>query len=137
MPSRIADRLSDARRRHFTDRTDERSLFRAAVQATDLPFLVLYVFGPGGVGKSTLVREFVAIALEAGVAAYYLDARNTEPNPDAFLNAIRLTLSLNPDEVPAATLANRRSRHVVVLDTYELLTPLDNWLREIFLPQLP
>jgi hypothetical protein len=137
MPSRIADRLYDARRRNFMDRADERSVFRAAVRAPDLPFLVLYIFGPGGVGKSTLVREFAAIAGEEGAAAHYLDARNIEPNPDAFLNALRLVLSLDPDQPPATTLANRPGRHVILLDTYELLTPLDNWLRETFLPQLP
>ena len=137
MSSRVADRLSDARRRNFVGRADERSLFRSAVRVPDLPFLVLYVFGPGGVGKSVLVREFGAIAGEEGLAAHYLDARNAEPTPDAFLTTLRLALSLRPDEAPATILANRPGRHVIVLDTYELLSPLDNWLRESFLPQLP
>ncbi len=26
---------------------------------------------------------------------------------------------------------------MILIDTYEALTPLDNWLRTIFLPQLP
>ena len=26
---------------------------------------------------------------------------------------------------------------MILIDTYELLAPLDNWLREVFLPQLP
>lgn len=137
MPSRIADRLSDARRRNFVGRSEERRQFHAAVRVPDLPYLVLYVFGPGGVGKSALVREFAAIAGEEGMTTYYLDARNAEPTPDAFLNALRYALALAPEETTATALANRPGRHILVLDTYELLFPLDNWLRDVFLPQLP
>lgn len=137
MSSRIADRLSNARRRHFMDRSEERGLFRTALRAADLPFLVLFIYGPGGVGKTALLREFTAIAAEEGATVYYQDARNSEPSPDAFVHTLRLTLGLGPDEVPATALANRPGRHVLMLDTYELLTPLDGWLREIFLPQLP
>ncbi len=137
MLSRIADRLFDARRRHFMDRSEERELFRMALCAADLPFLVLHIHGPGGVGKSALLREFTAIAAEQGAAAYYLDARNSEPSPDAFVNVLRLTLGLGREEAPATALANRPGRHVIMVDTYELFTPLDSWLREIFLPLLP
>ena len=98
---------------------------------------LMHIHGPGGVGKSALLREFTAIAAEQGAAAYYLDARNSEPSPDAFVNVLRLTLGLGDQEAPATALANRPGRHVIMLDTYELFTPLDNWLREIFLPLLP
>jgi hypothetical protein len=137
LSSRLADRLSDARRRYFVGRENERGLFQGVMQAGDLPFSVLYVFGPGGVGKSALAHEFLATAKEAGVAAHYLDARNSEPTPDAFLHALRLALNLEPNEGPATALANRPGRHVILIDTYELLAPLDNWLRDTFLPQLP
>jgi len=33
-------------------------------------------------------------------------------------------------------LAAQPGRHVVLLDTYETLATLDEWLREVFLPQL-
>ena len=69
MPSRIADRLFDARRRHFMDRSEEPRTVPNALSAADLPFLVLYIYGPGGVGKSALLREFTAIAAEEGAAA--------------------------------------------------------------------
>ena len=47
---RVSDRLSAARRRHFVGRAVERDLFRDALAADELPFLALYVYGPGGVG---------------------------------------------------------------------------------------
>lgn len=137
MTSRLADRLSAARRRHFVGRAAERALFQSALTAAELPFLVLHVCGPGGVGKTALMREFADLSETAGSLACYLDARNFEPAPDAFLNALRLALGIGPDASPAAALAERPGHHVILVDTYELLTPLDNWLREIFLMQLP
>jgi len=137
MSSRLADRLTAARRRFFVGRAAERGLFQVAMRAGDLPFLVLYVFGPGGVGKSALLREFAAIAERESAAAHYLDARDIEPAPDAFLNALRFALILGLDQAPATALADTPDRHIILIDTYELLAPLDGWLREVFLPQLP
>ncbi|MBK8048221.1 MAG: ATP-binding protein [Anaerolineales bacterium] len=116
MSSRLADRLSAARRRHFVGRAAERDLFRTALHAPDLPFLLLYVSGPGGVGKSALVREFEAIARETGVPAYYLDGRNAEPTPDGFLALLHFILGIGPDENPAAALASRPGRHLLLID---------------------
>ena len=136
MSQRVADRLAAARRRQFVGRTAERTLFQAALSAPELPFLVLYVYGPGGVGKTSLLREFVDISAQMNVTAICLDARNFEPSPDAFISALRRALGLHPDEPPEQALAGAE-RRVVLLDTYESLAPLDDWLRESFLPQLP
>lgn len=137
MSFRLADRLLAARRRYFVGRIAERELFRTALAAADLPFLVLYVLGSGGMGKSSLLREFSSIATETQVPACYLDARNFEPAPEAFLNALRATLPIMPNETSAPFPTVGGGRQVILVDTYELLAPLDNWLREVFLPQLP
>jgi hypothetical protein len=136
MSHRVADRLIAARRRQFVGRTGERALFQSALAASELPFLVLYVYGPGGVGKTSLLREFIDICAQMNVPSIYLDARNFEPSADAFLNTLRRTLGLHPDEAPEQALAGARHQ-VVLIDTYESLAPLDDWLRESFLPQLP
>jgi hypothetical protein len=135
--TRVAERLSAARRHHFVGRVAERALFRSALTAAELPCLVLYVHGPGGVGKTALLREFATLAQEAGAAVCYLDARNLEPAPEPFLHALRLALDLAAEETPAGAWATRSGRHVLLLDTCELLAPLDGWLREVFLPELP
>jgi hypothetical protein len=63
--------------------------------------------------------------------------RNIEPVPVAFTSALALALELAEDDAPVPHIVNEPSRHVILVDTYELLAPLDNWLRESFLPQLP
>jgi hypothetical protein len=135
--SRLADRLSAARRRRFIGRAAEQALFQSAVSAAELPFYVLHVHGPGGVGKTSLLNQFGQLARQAGAAVCSLDGRNFEPTPEGFQASLALALGSNPSQPPAEALALQRGRSVLLVDTYELLTPLDNWLRDVFLPQLP
>src|SRR3712207_2183285 len=137
MSSELANRLNAERHRRFVGRTAELDIFRSALAADELPFNVLYVFGPGGVGKTTLLREFVNACNEAGIPASYVDARNLEPSPDAFVGALSSTLGLASRERPFEALAGRPERRVVLIDTYETLAPLGTWISETFLPQLP
>ena len=39
-------------------------MFADALAASELPFCVLQVFGPGGVGKTTLLNEFARITAD-------------------------------------------------------------------------
>ncbi len=135
MTQRLADRLSAARRRRFVGRADELSLWRNALQAEAPSFQLLYVFGPGGVGKSTLLGELARVCAEVGVAAHSLDARALEPAPEPFLQALAASLGLPPGAPVAEALAD--GRHALLIDTCEQLAPLEPWLRETFLPQLP
>jgi energy-coupling factor transporter ATP-binding protein EcfA2 len=137
MPARVGERLRAARHRWFVGREAERELFRSALTAPDLPFCLLVVHGPGGVGKSSLLGEFAGIAAEAGAGAYLLDGRNVDPAPDAFIHALRSALALTADEDPLDVLAARPGRHALLIDTFEVLAPLDGWLRDRFLPHLP
>ncbi|HET9983597.1 MAG TPA: hypothetical protein VFQ38_08415 [Longimicrobiales bacterium] len=140
MSQRLADRLSAARRGRFVGRAGERTLFEGALAAPELPFAVLHVFGAGGVGKTTLLREYEQIAAERGVPTCYVDGRDIDPTPEAFLEALRGCLGL-PAPLSLAraadALAARGGLLVLLLDTYETLAPLDAWLRERFLPELP
>ena len=129
--TRLAARLAAARRRSFVGRSDELALFADALAEDEPPFAVLHVYGPGGVGKTSLLSEFARLCEQAGVPALTLDGRNIQPTPDGVFNALReLTGAENPlDVLP--------ERHVLLVDTYELLTPLESWLRDQFLPQIP
>jgi len=137
MSSRLIDRLNSVRRQRFTGRPAELALFARALVADAPPFFVLYIHGPGGVGKTSLLGRFAQLAQEAGVIAAALDARNMEPTTTAFLGSLSLALGIDPNQSPIDVLAQRGERTVILIDTYELLSPLDDWLREIFLPQLP
>ncbi len=135
MPVRLEDRLRAARARLFVGRDDECALFRDALTAGEPSFFVLYTYGPGGVGKTSLLRAFQRISADHGAAATYLDARDVEPSPEAFLEALRRALDLPEDASVREALEGRR--HVLLLDTCEVIAPLDGWLREQFLPGLP
>lgn len=136
MTARLANRLTQARRQRFVGRSAELELFRAALSHAAPDFAVLHLYGPGGMGKTTLLREFAHIAEEAERPCVPLDGRHLDASPPGFLTALQLALHLPPETDPLDALANLPNL-ILLLDTYELLSPLDGWLREDFLPQLP
>ena len=103
-------------------RSAELELFRSALGAAEPPFTVLFVHGPGGVGKSALLDAFADAAEEAGRHLVRLDARELEPVPTAFWARFGST---------------DRPRLVALIDTFEAMSPLEPWLRTEFLPTLP
>jgi hypothetical protein len=133
----VAKRLSNERQRRFVGRTQELLLFESAIAFRELPFIVLHVFGPGGVGKTTLMGQYLSLCQQHQIPATYIDARNLEPSPESFLSVLRNLLDLLPTESPCQALTARSQRHVLLVDTYETIAPLDEWLREEFIPQLP
>jgi hypothetical protein len=137
MSTRLSDRLTAARRRRFVGRSEELARFQSALAAAELPFQLLYVHGPGGVGKTTLLSEYGRLAEAAGLAVIRLDGRSLEPAPQAFTAALQAALELPPGTSVPDSLAARPGRSQIVIDGYEHLAPLDDWLRNTFLPQLP
>ncbi len=137
MTQRLADRLRTARQRQFVGRSAELALLQSALAEAQWPFQLLYVHGPGGVGKTALLQEYARLSREAGLTAHYLDARHIEATPEAFVGALRLALQLEPAAEPLAALAERGQRCVLIWDTCETLTLLEAWLRDFWLPQLP
>ena len=137
MSPSLADRLEQARHARFVGRNGELSLLESALTAETLPFFVLHIFGPGGVGKTTLLQEFALISEQHGARPVYLDARHIDLSPDAFIKSLKASLGhYNGASVPDLLDASPQ-RTVILIDTYEALTPLDNWFRTTFLPQLP
>ncbi|CAN5605572.1 ATP-binding protein [soil metagenome] len=136
MATSLMERLEAARRQRFVGRATERTLFQSTLATAELPFSVLYLFGAGGVGKTTLLREFAYLANQAQLRTVHLDARNIEAAPEHFLEAMRRGLGLATGMAPLPFLAALTERIVLLIDTIELLTPIDGWLRDDFLPHL-
>lgn len=134
--TRLADRLALARRGRFVGRAAELELFHAALKADEPPYAVLYIHGPGGIGKTTLLHEYARIAATCGRPVIPLDGREIDPTPAGFLFALSQSLGFKPVDF-AAIIANWPPTGTLLIDRYELLTALDSWLRETFLPELP
>ena len=133
---RIADRLASARRSRFVGREAEIGLFHAALLADDPPFVALHINGAGGVGKTTLLQEFARVADETGRAVVRIDGRNIEPSPAGFLVALSQAVGARAVDL-RSVIEQWPAGGVLLVDTYELLASLDDWLRQTLLPQLP
>lgn len=133
---RMGDRLAALQRNRFVGRSAELELFRAALNRDAPDFAVLHIYGPGGMGKTTLLREFARLAAEAGHTPVTLDDRHLDASPAGFMAALQMALNLPPDRSALDTVVSM-PQLVVFIDTYELIAPLDAWLRDAFLPQLP
>jgi hypothetical protein len=96
-------------------------------------------------------KNFAFASLEARspgrkVAAASVDCRDFAPTAQEFCEALResldeaLQVSIASPATPATlfeAIKNQKSRVLLQIDSFELLSPLDHWLRERFLPQLP
>ncbi len=136
MSTRLADRLHAARQQQFVGREAELAAFDILITAPALPYSVLYVYGPGGVGKTTLLQAFRARCQGAHIPTAEIDGRNVEASPASFLQALGIAMGLTQPAAPIAVLAQESRRYVILIDTYESLAPLDRWLRDTFLPEI-
>jgi hypothetical protein len=134
-PPTLGARLRRARRRRFVGRAGELELFRAAVEGPGAPWSVLFVYGPGGVGKTALLAAFAEAGEAAGVPAWRVDLRGVEVSPPGFLAAVADAIGVADGEAALATLRSS-GRRVLLIDTYESAAGLDRWVREGFLPEL-
>lgn len=131
MPESLAERLRAAHQQRFVGRADELARFEHALGADDLPFAVLYVHGPGGIGKTALLQEMQYRCADRDVAVHHLDARHVEPTSDAVRDALQQA------GLPLSDGTASAERSVLFVDTFEALAPLHPWVRETLIPHLP
>ena len=145
----LGQRLQRERARRFVGRAAELELFAARLEVaaadgttweqldTDVPtsvfdpsdlFSVLWVHGPGGIGKSTLLAAYANAARNAGFTVAQVDGGRIRPTPAGIRAAVRNSLGRAP---------GLRSDSVVIIDAAERLDAAEEWLREEFLPGLP
>ncbi|MCW5713435.1 MAG: ATP-binding protein [Bauldia sp.] len=129
---RIADLLSEVEDTSFVGREEECAAFLQSVKDTSSPLVWLSVEGPGGIGKSALLRRFATIATSAGVPVALLDASTLEPAPAILQARVAESLGENPLER-----LDSSGRFVLMFDGFETLSPLTNWFFGSYMPELP
>ncbi|WP_345384130.1 LuxR C-terminal-related transcriptional regulator [Pseudonocardia yuanmonensis] len=129
----VADRLAAARATELVGRAAEQRVLRSWLDPAGPA--VGFVHGPGGIGKTTLVRGTLT---RLGRPWVELDARTVEPTPPGALAALARALDRHvgsPAEASRALAAH--GTEVLVVDSYERWNLLDGWLRAELVAALP
>lgn len=130
----LASRLQQARDASFVGRTKEQALWSQALSADSTDFAIIWLVGPGGVGKTALLRRFGMLASAQGVRPTHVDARHVIC-PDSFEAAVASALGADDDD--PWPMLNDGARRALLIDTAEELGALERFLCERFLPALP
>ncbi|BAL93158.1 hypothetical protein AMIS_79380 [Actinoplanes missouriensis 431] len=118
----LRERLARARAEAFVGRRDELAAFDAALRQDPAAAPVLYVHGPGGIGKSTLVRRLADAARQAGRLIIEIDGRFVSGSTAEFEESAQAVL-----DQPGT---------VLIVDSFEHCQWLETWLWQLFLPRI-
>jgi hypothetical protein len=110
----------------FVGRSTEVATFRSALAGHD-SLRVLFIHGPGGIGKTTLLHQFGIRARNAGRTVVALDGRDVDCSPQGFLDAFD----------GAGNPARATDPFVLLVDGHHRLFALDPWVRQTFIPLRP
>ena len=132
MTDLLATVIDEARRQAFVGRAAEFATFDELLGG-DGPRRVLFIHGPGGIGKSTLLDQFRLRAREGGRSTVTIDGFYVDCSAEGVQAAFDRAVARDG---PGQGLAGR-PRAVLLLDSYERLALIDNWIRNEFLPALP
>jgi hypothetical protein len=116
--------------RLFVDREREMATFREWLARGTADPAILDVSGPGGMGKSTLLRAFRRVAETEGWRVVHADGSAFKPTPGQLSRAI--TGARGRD---SADYLNEAPT-VLMLDAFEELEPLTHYFQDEFLPKL-
>ncbi len=118
----LAARMAGRDQDRFVGRAAQLEFLEGCLDG-EVPSSVILVHGPGGIGKSTLLREIGRRAEGRGYETFSVEGRELPPMPDAL----------------EAVLSGARTsdRPLVLIDTYERMSALDGYLRRGLLPSLP
>jgi hypothetical protein len=119
---RLGERISERESQRFVGRETELAVL-ARLFEDEAPYSVVHVHGPGGIGKSALLRQAAAIGTQRGWTAFWVEGRDLPPTPEALERALAPALAAE--------------RPLVLLDTFERMSATSLHLRDVLLPSLP
>ncbi|KJY35208.1 ATP-binding protein [Streptomyces sp. NRRL S-495] len=117
----VKQRLSSARVQAFVGRDEEFDGFARALAGDPQAPFAFYLVGPGGIGKSTLLRRLADHARSTGRLLLELDGRFVGRDPADFERAAGPFL-----DIPGT---------VLFVDSFEHCQWLESWLWQRFLPR--
>jgi hypothetical protein len=129
----LGDRLAAARRATFVGRAAECDRFERMLDGNAEP--VWFLYGPGGIGKTTLLAELARRADSRGRIVIEIDARHLIATPTSWQQALREALSVEASAQDDHV--RPLSGSVLLVDTFETIGSLERWLREEELPHYP
>lgn len=138
--ARIVDLLSQRSNACFAGREDELRTFARTLAQSPPPISAFLVHGPGGVGKTALLAQMQGLARQAGLDCIHLDARNIEPSVPGLLQPLASALGMPGAEAPLGDILrawHEAPRRLLVIDTFERISHLEDWLRDQLLAELP
>jgi len=119
----LDEQLRAARLQAFVGRVSELAAFRAALYDDARAFTVLYLHGPGGIGKSTLLQRFADEAHRTRRPVACVDVGTDRDRLAAASGSVRHTL--------------HSARPIVLIDEIDAEQQPEPWLREVVLPAFP
>jgi hypothetical protein len=129
----LGDRMREARRQALVGREEEQKRFRELLDSGE-PAIV-WLHAPGGTGKSTLVREWMEVAADAGVATALVDLHTTPATPGGIQEALAASVGIQAEALAARLM--EAGRFALFFDTWERGITCDGWMREALMPSLP
>ncbi|HEY3905419.1 MAG TPA: AAA family ATPase [Streptosporangiaceae bacterium] len=123
----LAARLEDRDRGRFAGREAELAFLDRCLES-DPPASVVHICGPGGIGKSALLRAAARRARSLGWDVISVDGRELGPASGALEALVRGA----PKQRKGG-----RGGPLILLDSYERMTALDGYLRRDLVPTLP
>jgi DNA-binding CsgD family transcriptional regulator/energy-coupling factor transporter ATP-binding protein EcfA2 len=124
----IGDVIAQTEAQFFVGRTRELRLFQEWLSDAEPQPEILNVYGPRGIGKSTLVRAFGRTARTRGRGVRFLDGRRFRDPPDGPRQALH---------AEAGRATDRERAPLIVIDNLEEISSLTDYLLTDFLPTLP
>lgn len=132
----IGDLLITQQKAFFVGRSEELAMLEQCLSNHD--WKLLHIYGPGGIGKTTLLRLFAQTT--GSSRCIYLDGHSDFQLPQDFLKQIRRALPEFADDRTEIDMLNAcAASHgsvILLLDTFEMCGAIENWLYQDWIPKL-
>lgn len=126
---------------HFIGRQDERRFFSTALVTHEQDWQIANVFGPHGIGKSSLLKAFGQMARDDGHTVISIDINEAGGSVETFLSTLADQVGIDGHTLDDCLtgiqkLIENDHRLILALDNYGDMEIFNRWLRDQFLRQL-